>query len=367
MYSELPADIRDQHPYHMYDEIKVQPEAVARSFTLIEKQGSEICPLLSRARRVFVTGCGTSFHAAQGGAHLLQAFSRGGIDARSVQAYEFVTYYQGLTADDVVIGVSHSGTTTMTTRALQKARETGATAIAVTGFPNTKVTDAADHVILTGYDEERSWAHTVSYTAALATFAGLANQLAHADERLDLNALPEVMRQMLQLEPAAHRLAAGAIVADRDRGPLRVVSVGGGPNAVTAYELALKLLETSYVAATAYELEESLHGPLAAVTSETLVIIIAPSGRSIDRTIQLVGALAEIHIEPIVLVAESAADRFEHAHRLLLPDIPEPLSPLAAIVPLQLFSYFLSIGKGANPDLIHRDDEHYRLAASRYD
>jgi glutamine---fructose-6-phosphate transaminase (isomerizing) len=175
-----------------------------------------------------------------------------------------------------------------------------------------------------------------------------------------------VMREVLELEEMAHRMAAGAILAERYRGPSPVAIVGAGPNAVTAGEIRLKLLETSYAPAGAWELEEMLHGPLAALTEETLLIIIAPPGRSIDRAVQLMSAAGEIGIVPVVLTGEETADRFEPAHRLLLPDVPEILSPLPYVVPLQLFSYFLAVGQNLNPDLIHRDDERYRRAASRY-
>lgn len=367
MYSELPADIRDRHPYHMYEEIKAQPAAVARSLALAERGGSAICDVVAMARRVFVTGCGTSFHAAQVGASMLQAWSAGAIDARAIQAYELVTYFSGLSDHDAVLALSHSGATTMSIRALEQANEQGAATVAITGFPESKIAAAAGLVLQTGYGDERSWAHTISYTAALASLAGLANQLAEPSRRLDLAALPDVMAETLQLEEICHRLAGGVITAARYREPAGTVIVGGGPNAATAREGVLKLLETSYGWATGWELEQMLHGPLAATTAETLFIILAPPGRSTDRAVQLVRAIDVIGATPIVLVGSENADRFEETHRLLLPDTPEVLSPLLYVVPLQLFSYFLAVGHGRNPDLIHRDDETYRAASAAYD
>jgi glucosamine--fructose-6-phosphate aminotransferase (isomerizing) len=255
----------------------------------------------------------------------------------------------------------------MTVRALERAREAGAETVAVTGFPDSPAARTAAHVLSTGYEQELSWAHTVSYTSALAALAFVANSLAGEEERLDLTPLPQVMAEALQLEELAHRLAGSTLTVERFREPPPIVLVGAGPNAATAQEGALKLIETSFVAATAYQLEESLHGPLAGVTQETLVIMLAPPGPSVGRAADLVRALRELEVVPVVLTGEETANEFEEAHRLLLPEVPEILSPLPYVVPLQLFSYYLAVGKGINPDLLHRDDERYRAARAQYE
>ena len=366
MYSSLPTDQRQKHPYHMYEEIKAQPQAVGRSLSLAAQHAPDVLGALGRARRVFLTGCGTSLHAAQGGAWLLRSFTRGRIDAQAIPAYELVTYLFGLGPGDAVLAVTHSGATTMTLRALERARRCGADTLVVTGFPASEAADLAHHVLPTGYADEKSWAHTASYTSALTTLAALANDLAHSEERLDLSPLPEIVLEALQIEEMAHRVAAGALVAERYRGPARFVVVGAGPNAITAQEAVLKLLETSYIQASAFELEQMLHGPLAAVTPDTLVLVLAPPGGCTDRATELVRAARTLGTTPVVLVGSDNAESFPEAHRLLLPDLPEALSPIPYIVPLQFLAYFLAVGKGLNPDLLHRDDERYRAARACY-
>jgi glucosamine--fructose-6-phosphate aminotransferase (isomerizing) len=366
MYSSLPSDVRSKHPYHMHDEIKAQPAAVGRSLSLAAQHGMEPARIISSARRVFCTGCGTSFHAATGGAWLLRAFSRGAVDARAVGALDIALYPVGLREGDVVIGVTHSAETTMTLRALRRAREVGASTVVVAGFPERLQLGEFDAVLPTGFPEERSWAHTASYLAAWASLAAVANMLSHPDERMDLSPLPEVVTEALQLEEMAHRMAASTLLVERYRDPARIVVVGGGPNAVTAREAVLKLLETSYVEAEAYDLEEMLHGPLAAVTAETLLMIIAPDGASVERAAELAKAAGEIGVVPLVLAGSDGAPLFEDTHRLVLPDVPEVLSPVSAVVPLQLFSYYLAVGKGTNPDLLRRDDERYGRARGQY-
>jgi len=349
----------------MYEEIKSQPEAVARSLLQAEVTGEEAARTVRDARRVVVTGCGTSFYAAEIGAWMLRAFSRGRVDARAVIASEPASYDWGISSGDVLIGVTHAGSTAMTCRALERARAAGASTMAVTGFPESRAGELAERVLATGYADERSWAHTISFTAALATLAALGNAVASESERLDLAALPEVLREALELEEMAHRLAASVVASQR--GPVQIVLAGGGPNAATAREGALKLLETSYVSASGWDLEQMLHGPLAAVSPETVAIVLAPSGGSVERAAGLAGALQRIGADPVVITDEDGANRFEAAHRLLLPAVPEVVSALPMVVPLQLFSYFMAVGKGLNPDLIHRDDERYRVAREAYE
>lgn len=364
-YEQLPSDARREHPFHMYEEIKAQPEAVRRSLAAAESH-SEAGAAIARARRVFVTGCGTSFHAAQVGAWLFRALSVGQIDARAVEAYELFTFEPGLRPDDALIAVTHSGGTPMTLRAVKRAADAGAETIAVTGFGESEAGRAAGQTVITGYNDERSWAHTASYTAALATLAAIANNLAAPEARLDLSLLPAAVPQALDSERTVHAVAAGVIAAERDGPPAGIVFVGGGPNAPTAFEATLKVLEASYVRASAFELEEVLHGPLAAVSPEALFVIVAPAGRSLERAREAARAVAEIGIEPLVLTDDESAHLFPDAHRLLLPPVPEALSPIVYGVPLQLLSYFLALGRGANPDLLHRDDERYRLARAQY-
>lgn len=366
MYAELPVDRRSAHPYHMYDEIKEQPRAVAASFDIVREQGADVGALLARARRIILAGSGTSLHVAQVGAWGLRAFSGDRVDALAVQSYELVTYGPRLRPDDVLVAVTHSGGSTMTNRGIQRAREAGAETVVITGFPDSPAGLAAAHVLPTGYAEEHSWAHTASYTAAVTALLALANGLAGPEERLDFSPLSDVVHEALQLEEMIHRIAASAILMERYHEPSAVVVVGAGVNAYSAHEAVLKLLETSYVHAGAFELEQMLHGPLAAITPDTLVIVLAPAGKETLRAAELVRALQAIGVTPVVLCSDQNAETFGEAHRLLLPELPEVLSPIPYIVPLQLFSYFLAVGKGANPDLLHREDERYRDARAQY-
>jgi glucosamine--fructose-6-phosphate aminotransferase (isomerizing) len=110
-----------------------------------------------------------------------------------------------------------------------------------------------------------------------------------------------------------------------------------------------------------------LHGPLAAVSRDDLVILIAPPGASSERATDLARALHELEVQPVVLTAESNAEAFSEAHRFILPEVPEIVTPIPAIVPIQFFAYYLAVGLGFNPDLIHRDDKRQRAARAQFE
>jgi glutamine---fructose-6-phosphate transaminase (isomerizing) len=342
--------IRSAHPYHIYDDIMAQPSIVARSIELALEHGAPTVLAVARARRVFVLGTGTSLHAAQAGAFMLQTFSRGKIDARAVESFEFAAYARGLRPDDLAVAVSHSGETTATRTALERARRAGMDTVALTGFPDSSVARVATH-ILPASETLQPLAGFSGYASSLASFAALSNDLADPAERLDLRPLPDAVQDALVLSEVAHRIAATLLVAEQTADPPRIVVVGGGPNLPTALQAQLMLLVARYFHVSAYQLEYALHGPLAAMEPDALLIVIAPPGPSVERAIDLVRAAHSAGVTPVVLIGEEHVESFEDCHRALLPSgVPDVLSPLTAIVPLQFLAYFLAVGHGLNPD-----------------
>lgn len=288
---------------------------------------------------------------------MLQLFSRGKIDARAVPCFELAAYTPGLRPDDMAIVVTDSDRPSATLRALERARRAGMETVCVTGFPESREAALASHTLPTGYAREAPWAHPARYTAALSALATLANALADPAERLDLTPLPEAVRDALSLEGMAHRVAASVLTAARE-GPLQLAFIGGGPNQATAREAQFAVLATGSFPTYAFELEQALHGPLAAMDARTLIVVVAPPGPSSERVAELARAALLRGIVPLALVGEENAGSFEQCHRLLLPSgVPEVVSPITAIVPLQLLSYFLAVGRGLNPDDSWREDE----------
>ena len=344
-----PPAARPGHPYHMHDAIYAQPGAlrlVGRHNTAVL---ADAAARVRDAEHVCIAGIGTSWHAALVGELLFAQAGRLGHRARAVHAFELVGYWPPPGPRAAVVVVSHRGSRRFASAALGRARAAGGAGIALTGKGAEGVAEA--DVVLTTVDQEASGTHTVSYTAALALLATLAGEVGgDADVPAALQGLPDHLALLLGQE-SWDDLAAR--FGDRRRYWI----VGGGPNAATAYEGALKLSEGSHVAADGVHCEQFLHGPCAALEPEDLVVVIAPPGPAHARCVDVARVAREIGAPVLALAEEDDREIGALAtETIALPPVPELLSPILAVVPLQLLTYHLALRRGSNPDTMRADE-----------
>ena len=353
---------RPQHPFHMDDAIRAQPAAFVEVLRRSRPAAAPVAGRLAACDRLFLVGTGTSFHAARMGEWLLR-LGGGGPDAAAVTSFDFALYGPRLTPRDGVVALSHRGHKRYTVAALEAARRAGCATALITGNGAPAAAAHADAVFPT-VDQEKSSAHTVSYTTALAVLAALAEGIGR--ERtgtsplpaglLD-NDLPAALRAGLETEPTV------AALARRHAGRRRLWLTGGGPAAVTAHEAALKIKETSYLQAEGLDVETLLHGPFQCVEAEDLFVLIAPAGPAQERVVEVAGLVREVGAAFVVVsdgtprALEAGADGW-----CVVPPLPEPLSALACLVPLQLFAYHLALVRGTNPDGFRLDDPRFARA-----
>jgi len=350
---------RAGHPYFMYDAILGQPEAFARVIDRTEGTTAALEDRLSRAARVFLVGIGTSYHAAQIGEYLMRAYA-GGLPVQAVHAFEFALYGPPIGPRDAVVGVSHRGTKRYTGAALARAREAGCATALVTGEAGAAAVAEADHTLHT-VPQERSSAHTISYTGSVATLASLADRIGgHRQERRPLGPaylreeIPAALRAALATEPRVQALARAYA------GRRRIWLVGGGPGAVVAHEIALKIKETSYLQAEGMSVETMLHGPFQCVDPEDLFVLVAQNGPSGGRVADLAAEVRSIGAA-LLVVGDDTARPIDDA-ACLVPSVPEPFAGLTCAVPLQLFAYHLALVRGTNPDGFRLDDPRFARA-----
>jgi glutamine---fructose-6-phosphate transaminase (isomerizing) len=350
---------REGHPFHMYDAILSQPEAFASVLAKNEAAVDEFAAGASSCGRLFIVGIGTSYHAARIGEHLFREYG-GGIDVRAVHSFDFALYGPDLAPGDCVVGVSHRGTKRYTAQALRRAREAGCRTALVTGEGTVSVEAGA---VFRTVAQERSSAHTVSCTTAVAVLAHLAWRVGYhrtgseaVGEELLREYLPAALREALGAEERVEQLAREHV---RRR---RIWLLGGGPSAVTAEEVALKIKETSYLQAEGMSTETMLHGPFQCVEAEDLFVLVAPSGAAQERTLEVAELVDEVG-GACLIVGDGAVDPLRERRRLLgVPGVPEPLSALTCLVPLQLFAYFLALARGTNPDSFRAEDPRFARA-----
>ncbi|MBI4589059.1 MAG: SIS domain-containing protein [Candidatus Rokubacteria bacterium] len=355
-----PPPPRAGHPYYMYDSIYAQPGAIR---LVLRENGEALKAAAAHLRamdRVFLAGIGTSWHACLVGELLFAQSARLGHRVRAFHSFEFANYWPDPDPGTGVIVVSHRGTKRFSLEALRTSKAGGRVGVAITGRGSGEGLKIADFV-LTTVEQESSAAHTISYTTALSLLAALAAEMG-GDEEVGhaLEAIPDQMASLLgqeSWEELAARFAEGR----------RYYFVGGGPNTATAYEAALKMNEANYTTTVGMNSEQVLHGPWAAMEASDVVFLIAPPGPSYERCLALAKAAKEIGAPVIGLVEEGDSELSPLcAHTVTLPAIPELLTPILAVVPLQLFTYHLALKRGTNPDTMRSDQVAHRRARGRF-
>src|SRR5256712_491549 len=359
---------RAEHPYYMHDAILGQPTALDAVLAAPGDAFEEAGEAVTEADRVYVTGMGTSLHAATVGRYLLEYALGPEPDLRVASAFELAMRGKFSKADAVIV-VSHRGWKRYAARVVELAEAGQATTIAVTGKAGGEAVRAASTVLETS-EQERSAAHTVSYTTAIAVLSRIAVEAGRAAGRTapaealskDVTAAPKGMAGVLKKEGRFVALAQ-ALAAVED-----VLLLGTGPDVATAQEGALKIVETSYLGVHAYELEQVLHGPLAGLKGPELVVHVANGETPAKRTAEAANAIDAIGCRQLGVVQEGSPvdpDLFHWAFRT--PKTVEPLAPLVNVIPLQILSYYLAVQKGFDPDEARRADAQFREAKSRFD
>ncbi len=143
----------------------------------------------------------------------------------------------------------------------------------------------------------------------------------------------------------------------------RIWLVGGGPSAVTAQEIALKIKETSYLQAEGMAVETLLHGPFQCAEPEDVFVLIVPAGKGQERLVEFGRMVQEVGI-PYLMVSDGTPQALGPAAAgwCIVPGVPEPWSALTCLVPLQLFAYFLALERGTNPDGFRLEDPRFARA-----
>ncbi len=350
----------------LYETILGQPAAVRAVLEGAHASVEQAVAALAPTRRVFLAGTGTSSHAAIVGEHLLRFVGR---DAYATTNFDAVTYPRPLGAGDAFIAISHRGSKRYGAEALRRARAAGLPVVGIAGQDASM--EGVDALIRT-VPQERSATHTASYTASLAALAMIAaawgerTGAAVDPLRAALVDLPDHIAAVLAYEDAVRPVAAA--LAERGR----LVLMGAGPNAATAREGALKVKESSYLVAEGFELETALHGGLQALAPGDIAVVIAADGPALERTANLVRALDLLGAHLLIVADERAVSGLPApegaATRTLIPypAVPEALSPLLAVLPLQLLAAHTAALLGTDADNFRRDDPLFTRVAASY-
>jgi glucosamine--fructose-6-phosphate aminotransferase (isomerizing) len=344
------------YPHFMLKEIHEQPEAIRNTLRLRPEVIEKAAEIINTSANVYMLAMGTSGHAAISGRHMFASLA--GVLPTFELASDFPdTVCDALTKKDCIIAITQSGETTDTISAIKYAKKFGVKVVAITNVVGSSVTRLADHTIITQAGPEIGVAATKTFMVQLTSLALIALALGRLSgykkedfllkKRESLDSLPDLISEVISRnEEPARRLAQELY----DRPSL--LFLGRGISIATAEEGALKLKEIAYNHAEAYSAGESKHGPIALVQQGYPVIFVAPNDETRNR---LVGNIMEMKARraQIVAVVEKGDEELESLSDevFVIPLGVEPeFSTMAYIVPLQLFSYYMALRKGYDPD-----------------
>ena len=313
---------------------------------------SDFKPSILSANQVYITACGTSWHAALIGKQLIENYAQIQVDVE--YASEFRYRNAIINSDTVLIAVSQSGETADTLAAIRKAKNLGALTLGICNVVGSSIARETDAGIYTHAGPEIGVASTKAFTSQVAVMTMLALSLGRrkgldADLGRDLTkALHHIdndIQTILDDDQSIQKVAQSTYIADN------FLYLGRGINFPVALEGALKLKEISYIHAEGYPAAEMKHGPIALIDENMPVVFIAPRDDTYSKilaNIQEVKARRGI----VISITDRKTRELESLsnHLLEVPKTHEHVFPITASIILQLLAYHLAVLRGCEID-----------------
>lgn len=306
---------------------------------------------LSKINKIYIVACGTAMHAGLSGKIAIEKLCK--IPVTVDIASEFRYRNPIIDENTLCIYISQSGETADTIAALKLAKSKGATTLAVSNVIGSSITREADYCIYTHAGPEIAVASTKAYTSQVVLLDILAIYFAEILESASIFELKELKKEMLSLPAkienalkSANRIKEFAknIYQEKD-----VFFLGRGVDYNTALEGSLKLKEISYIHSEAYAAGELKHGPIALIENGITVISIITDKALVEKTISNIQEVITRGAKTLVVTnQELPSNNIDTI--ITVPDTNVLFSPILAIVPLQLLSYYISKEKGLDVD-----------------
>jgi glutamine---fructose-6-phosphate transaminase (isomerizing) len=336
------------YDHYMLKEIYEQPQSIreclrGRPRPLAESVSIEELDDVSQPAEVHFVACGTSYHASL---YAAQMFRERGVRATAFLASEYDVETLPIDEKTLVVGVTQSGETADTLRALRTANSVGATTLAVTNVVGSSASRETDHTMYIRAGPEIGVAATKTFASQQVALAMLSSALTGECSREFVETLRALPDQIQSIFDGSQAKAVAEEYADADA----YFFIGRGYDTPVALEGALKLKEISYEHAEGFAAGELKHGPLALVTEQTPVFSLI-NGQS--NTEKMLGNVKEVEARgaPIVAVTDDPTRVDHHADYVL--DVPEThwrFFPILANVQLQLVSYWVANRLGRSID-----------------
>ncbi len=347
--------------HFMLKEIFEQPETVADAMRgrLIEEEGvaklgglQQILHSVLRARKIFITACGTSYHAGLIGEYMLEEYCR--IPVEVEYASEFRYRDPIIEDDNLVVVISQSGETADTLAALREAKRKGATVMGIVNVVGSSIARETHGGTYIHAGPEIGVASTKAFTSQVTALTLLTVMIARtktmsAEEGRqivkEMAELPQKVEMALKTDEIVREIAAEF----KDKS--NFLYLGRGYNYPVALEGALKLKEISYIHAEGYPAAEMKHGPIALIDEDMPVVVIATRDGTYDK---IMSNIEEVKARKgrVIAVVSEGDHNLDHLvdYTIPIPMTMNLLQPMVSIIPLQLLAYHIAVMRGCDVD-----------------
>ena len=354
------------YPHFVLKEIHEQPDALRRALTgrvregklhLAELEQVRQSGLLDKVQRIIIVACGTSYHAGLIARYAIEQWAR--IPVEAITAAEFRYCNPIVGPETLCIAVTQSGETADTLVGIRQAREHGAPVIAITNVVASAITRLSDAVLYLQADPEIGVVATKTFVTSVTVLYLLGLYLALQGGRMTSEEVGEILAALEHIPNQVQQVLSSAASPDDQIEPLAkrmshcssMMFIGRGVGFPTALEGALKLKEISYIHAEGLPAGELKHGSIALLDPDTPLIAVATASHVYEKVVSNMQEVRARDARVIVVATEGNESIRQHADDVLyVPATIEALSPLLAIIPLQLFAYHAAVARGCNVD-----------------
>ena len=358
---DISAAEKGGYEHFMFKEIMEQPESVRKTISPRIKNGRVVLDDLNLdpdyvkgLHKIYIVACGSSYHVGVVAKYNLEKLVRKPVEVALASEFRYASPL--VDEHTLVICISQSGTTADTIAALREAKRLGARILSIVNVVGSTIAVESDYVLYTWAGPEIAVATTKAYSTQLAVtyliglrFAEICGTIAEAEYTEILTALqslPDKLDEVLADKETIQYLAS--IYFNNEN----IFFIGRNIDYALSLEASLKLKEISYIHSDAYAAGELKHGTISLIEDGTLVIAIATFRNLIEKTVSNIVEVQSRGAKILALTTESGAELVSHAagDLIKIPDIHELLLPSLAVVPMQLFSYYVALMRGCSID-----------------
>lgn len=349
------------YEHFMMKEMEEQPKALRDTISPRIKDGKIVLDDISlttedikKIRKIFIVACGSAYHVGFVGKYIIEKMCRIPVEVQVASEFRYCDPLVG--KDDLVIVISQSGETADTLAGLKEAKNHGARILSIVNVVGSAIANASDDVIYTWAGPEIAVATTKAYSTQLAVMylislymadkLGMVTSGEYAKYLKDIEALPEKVKEILEHKDNIQYLASLFYSSHS------IFFIGRNLDYAVSLEGSLKLKEISYIHSEAYAAGELKHGTISLIEEGTLVVALATGNDLFDKTISNV---KEVKARGAVVMGLTTREHYDDMadvcdHVVIIPDSDEFTLPSLAVVPLQLFGYYVASLKGCDID-----------------